>query len=112
MEVTYASSFFTFAVLIFLYHLSPLLHPGLRKVPGPVWAKCSNLWRFIDTWRGSHEVKLHDKYGSAVRVGPNVVSIADPDAIDKIYGSKTDFSKVGRHRLASFTPSYGTVFPC
>ena len=101
--------------IVFLYHLSPLLDPDLRKIPGPVWAKCSNLWRFIDTWRGSHEVnivKLHDNYGSAVRVGPNVVSIADPDAIDKIYGSKTDFSKVGGHRACEF---YGLLlydFPC
>ena len=113
MEVTYISSFFTFAFLVFLYRLSPLFHPGLRKIPGPLWARCSNLWRFIDTWRGSHEVnivKLHEKYGSAVRVGPNVVSISDPDALDKIYGSKTDFSKVGGHRLASSTASYGTTF--
>ena len=113
MELTYASSFFTFAFLVFLYQLSPLLHPGLRKIPGPIWAKCSNLWRFIDTWRGSHEVNLvnlHDKYGSAVRVGPNVVSISDPDAIDKIYGSKTDFMKVGGHWLAKSTASYGTAF--
>ena len=105
MEATYAS-FFTFCFLVFLSQLFHLLHPGLRKIPGPMWAKCSNLWRFIDTWRGSHEVnlvKLHEKYGSAVRVGPNVVSISDPDAIDKIYGSKTDFMKVGEYRLASIT---------
>lgn len=113
MEVTYASSFFTFAFLVFLYQLSPLLHVRLRNIPGPIWAKCSNLWRFIDTWRGSHEVnliKLHDKYGSAVRVGPNLVSIADPDAIDKIHGSKTDFVKVGGHRLTSFMAASGTDF--
>ena len=39
-------------------------------------------------------VKLHHKYGSAVRIGPNIVSISDPGAIDKIYGAKTDFVKV------------------
>ena len=55
-------------------------------------------------------VKLHHKYGSVVYVGPNVVSISDPDAIDKIYGSKTDFVKVGGHRLASLTASHGTAF--
>ena len=52
-------------------------------------------------------VDLHEKYGSAVRVGPNVVSIADPDAIDKIYGIKTDFMKVGGHQLANFTATHG-----
>lgn len=40
-------------------------------------------------------LKLHHKYGSAVRIGPNIVSISDPDAIDKIYGVKADFLKVG-----------------
>lgn len=55
-------------------------------------------------------IKLHDKYGSAVRVGPNLVSIADPDAIDKIHGSKTDFVKVGGHRLTSFMAASGTDF--
>lgn len=113
MEATYATFFFTFAFLVFLYQLSPLLHLRLRKIPGPIWAKCLNLWRFIDTWRDSHEmglVKLHDKYGSAVHVGPNLVSIADPDAIDKIHGSRTDFVKVGGHWLASFTAAGGTDF--
>ena len=97
MAVTYAS-FCTFFFLFFLYQVSPLFDPRLRRIPGPIWAKCSNLWRFIDTWRGSHEVnllKLHHKYGSAVRIGPNIVSISDPDAIDKIYGVKADFMKVG-----------------
>ena len=40
-------------------------------------------------------LKLHHKYGSVVRIGPNIVSISDADAIDKIYGVKTDFIKVG-----------------
>jgi hypothetical protein len=35
----------------------------------------------------------HAKFGPIVRIAPNVVSIADPEALTPIYGGKTGFPK-------------------
>jgi benzoate 4-monooxygenase len=37
--------------------------------------------------------KCHEKYGKLVRITPNQVSIADPDAIPVVYGHGTGFLK-------------------
>ena len=84
-----------FAILLRLLYLA--FKPGLRNIPGPFLAKFTNLWRLVDTYKGRHELtleNLHLRYGVAVRIGPNVVSISDPAAIESIYGVKTDFIKV------------------
>lgn len=40
-------------------------------------------------------IKLHQKYGPLVRVGPSHVSVSDPDAVKIIYGINTGFTKTG-----------------
>ena len=83
--------------LLILYYVSTLIAYGLWDLPGPALAKVSNLWRFIATWKGHLELvlrELHRKHGKLVQIGPNVVSIADPDAIETIYGIKADLPKV------------------
>lgn len=40
-------------------------------------------------------MKLHHKYGPLVRVGPNHVSVSDPEAVKVIYGINTGFTKTG-----------------
>ena len=84
------------AVVYLLYNL---LRPGLRSIPGPWLAKFSNLYRLMLNRRGrfSHDIlDLHRKYGSVVRIGPDVVSIADSRVVDSIYGLKgeSNFPKV------------------
>lgn len=39
-------------------------------------------------------LKLHAKHGPIVRISPNEVAIADPNAIKIIYGHKSGFTKV------------------
>lgn len=71
-------------------------HP-LSRYPGPFLAKFTDYWRFRDVRsRQSHvtRVALHEKHGSLVRVGPNMLSISDPDYIPKIYGPGHGFIKV------------------
>ncbi|KAL2834623.1 cytochrome P450 [Aspergillus pseudoustus] len=46
--------------------------------------------------------KVHEKYGPIVRVGPNEVSVADPNMIPVIYGIGSKFTK---------TPFYATMAP-
>ena len=76
--------------------------PGASSVPGPFLAKLTNLWRFIDVAQGRPDITqnaLHEKHGDYVRLGPNVVSVRNPDVLKTIYGInkgyvKTDFYKV------------------
>ena len=85
------------STLLFLYYVFTLFAYGLWDLPGPALAKVSNLWRLIEAWKGHQEFvlqKLHREHGELVQVGPNVVSIADPDAIEAIYGIKADLPKV------------------
>lgn len=82
-----------------IYLLRNKYHNGLNKYSGHPLAGYTNWWRFYDNLRrdtqGTH-VSLHRKYGDVVRLGPNVLSFADPRAIKTIYGlnkgmTKTDF---------------------
>lgn len=70
---------------------------GMGSIRGPVLARFSNIWRLWYMGRGDWEqtlYRLHLQYGDAVRIGPRVVSISNPEAVEGIYGTKTDFIKV------------------
>lgn len=91
-------------VLLVVGHLTRnYLTPGASSIPGPFWAKFSNLWRFIDVANGHAEAtlhKLHLKHGDYVRLGPNVVSVRNLDALKTIYGIKQGYQKVGHYRYS------------
>jgi hypothetical protein len=70
---------------------------GIQRIPGPWLAAYTNLWRFIIVWNRHpeiHHVKLHRQYGDIVRLGPNVVSVTDIDAVKQIYALNSGFIKV------------------
>lgn len=74
-----------------LYALSVVLLSPLRKVPGPVLARFTNLFYLnrVRHGRFHYENKaLHRKYGPVLRLGEDLVSIDDPSALKTIYGSK------------------------
>lgn len=76
----------------------------LRKYPGPFLASFSRLWKVMSTARGrTHldHIKLHKKYGPVVRIAPNEVSVASPEAARTLLSAGKRFFK---------TPFYG-VFP-
>jgi hypothetical protein len=80
-----------------LYFTRNYLTPGTSSIPGPFLAKFSNIWRFIDVAKGRAEVtlyKLHQKHGDYVRLGPNVVSVRNLDALKVIYGINKGYQKV------------------
>ncbi|KAK3291691.1 cytochrome P450 [Chaetomium fimeti] len=68
----------------------------LRDIPGPSLAKVTDLYRaaLVKTGR-SHEIyqKYHERYGPLLRIGPNMVSVADPAAIPDIYPMRPGFPK-------------------
>lgn len=75
------------------YFTSPL-----KDIPGPFMAKFTNFWRMYDYWCCSHtsnHQKLHNELGPAVRLGPNLVSLSDPELIKQVYSTRGDFVKVG-----------------
>ena len=69
----------------------------LRDVPGPLWAKFTDLQRmfWVRTMRAQEiHQEAHQKYGDCVRFGPNMVSIDDPAAIPILYPMRPGFPKV------------------
>jgi hypothetical protein len=72
-------------------------HNGLNKYPGPFLASLTDWWRFVDVYGRRPElshIALHKKYGPVVRLGPNTLSFADPEALKTIYGLNKGFVKV------------------
>jgi hypothetical protein len=70
---------------------------GLHKYPGPWLAAYTNWWRFFENYGRKTEkttLELHKRYGDVVRLGPDVLSFADPKAIKIIYGLNKGLTKV------------------
>ena len=109
--VTYASV--ALVVLLLLDYLRVAFKPGVRSIPGPVFARFTKLYRVVNIARGDcpdFYLRLHDKYGPIVRTGPNTVSLADPDAVPVIYGINHNYLKTGFYD--TMTPFYNdTLMP-
>lgn len=74
-----------------------LLFSPLRAFPGPFASKFTKVWHAIAVLSGHIDrtnIEWHRKYGSAVRIGPNTISISDPNLIRVIYGTKSAWLKV------------------
>ena len=70
---------------------------GLNRYPGPFLASITDWWRFWIVYKRRPEVehiKLHAKLGDVVRLGPNDLSFANPQALKDIYGLNKGFIKV------------------
>ncbi|KAF2636018.1 cytochrome P450 [Massarina eburnea CBS 473.64] len=91
---------FLFCTAISFYWLLPFLH-GLfiaptRNVPGPLLARLTRWFEYRVVQKGdSHQeyIRLHQKHGSVVRVGPNRYSFSDPTAVKTIYELGSKFLK-------------------
>lgn len=73
---------------------------GLGRFNGPFLASFTNLWRMCHAYSNNYRapmVHLHEQYGDVVRVGPNVLSFAQPQAIKDIYGPGKVWAKVCTH---------------
>jgi hypothetical protein len=66
------------------------IHP-LRAIPGPWISSVTSLWIRWQRWHGqlSFEAdKLMARYGSIVRISPNLVILNDPEAVEKVFVRK------------------------
>jgi len=81
---------------------------GLRKFASPSYAGFSSLWRIYYNLKCRHYLAVdeaHNKLGTHVRIGPNHISVSDPQALTDIYGHGANFLKdawydggAGEHR--------------
>ncbi|CAG8229941.1 unnamed protein product [Penicillium nalgiovense] len=72
------------------------LRSPLKSFPGPNLASFTNIWRMRDVAKGRCDIThndLHRRYGPAVRMGPNVLSLSDPDLISLVYNTKNPWLK-------------------
>ena len=98
-------------VLPVLFHLVPWLHDPLRQrdIPGPFIAQFSDWWLALAAYRGKRSETVHGahrKYGKpalcrplapvpirvagpVIRIAPNHISIANPDALQIVYGHQS-----------------------
>lgn len=63
----------------------------VRHIPGPVFTAFSDLWRVRAQRSSGYNrclAQLHRKYGKAVRLGPDVISLSDARDIVSIYRAR------------------------
>lgn len=87
------------AIALVIQYVVVYLNSPLKKIPGPILAKFSNIWRFYNHYGQTHietQKQLHEKYGDVVRLGPNIVSVADASLLKTIYSTRGTFLKVSR----------------
>lgn len=99
--VAMATSFLqltSFGLLGFIvFYLVAYLRSPLKDIPGPFFAKFTNWWRFFDHYNATQTLtqrRLHENLGSAVRIGPNFVSLNDPALLKTVYSTRGSFLKV------------------
>lgn len=70
---------------------------GLNHIPGPFLASLSEWWRLFVAWGWQPHlthIRLHEKYGDVVRIGPKTVIVRDPEGVKKIYALNAGYIKV------------------
>ena len=85
------------AILFASRFLWNYLRSPLKSFPGPNLASFTNIWRMRDVAKGRCDIthnNLHRRYGPAVRMGPNILSLSDPDLINLVYNTKNPWLKV------------------
>lgn len=72
----------------------------LKSFPGPNLTSFTDLWRMLAVCNGRFHVthnELHRRYGPAVHMGPNILSLSGPGLIRFLYKTKDPWLKVNVH---------------
>jgi tryprostatin B 6-hydroxylase len=96
--LTVAAWFFSYvgAAFVSMTLYRTCFHP-LRSYPGTFWDQVtqfhlvSKIWKRVDHFRQID--KLHKQYGDYVRVGPNLLSVTDPNIVQAVHASGSKFRK-------------------
>lgn len=103
-ELSLASAAFTSAALTISYLVSlwtsMLVYRAffhrLHAFPGPPGAKLTKFWHVLQLGKCDNYKRLdkwHAAYGDYVRIGPNELSIVDPDAVEAVMGARSTCTK-------------------
>ncbi|KAK7690454.1 hypothetical protein QCA50_005552 [Cerrena zonata] len=87
--IAFTVYYIVLATSIVLYRLSPF-HP-LAKYPGPLPGKISAFHLMWVSFKGRRHLylqSLHEEYGDIVRIGPNEVSLLDPNCTIHLMGTQ------------------------
>ncbi|KAJ5590564.1 cytochrome P450 [Penicillium hetheringtonii] len=90
------------AILITSRFLWNHFRSPLKSFPGPFATSYTNIWRLWDVYRGRCDITqnaLHRKYGSAVRMGPNILSLSDPNLIGQVYNTRSPWLKSAMYNV-------------
>ncbi|GJN72628.1 hypothetical protein PLICBS_006703 [Purpureocillium lilacinum] len=86
-------SLFIWKIWDYVYNI--YFHP-CAHLPGPLLFRMTILPNLYYSWKGTKHLKvdeLHKKYGDAVRIEPNFVSIMSPSSVQAIYGTGSQWGK-------------------
>lgn len=85
---------------------------GLRKIPGSWHASILDLdraWSCAAGLQMNHHLRLHERYGALVRLGPKHVSFADTELIPTVYSIGSRFYKSDFYTLFDIKAPGGKV---
>ena len=87
-------------------------HP-LRKYIGPIGASLTDLYKVYALWVKhipTSQLALHRRYGSVVRVAPNMLSISDPRMLPEVHHRYADKSGFYTHGImGGNAPTFQTL---
>lgn len=101
----------TVLVAVCIFYANRIFFHPLARVPGPLLAKCTSLWQIYHAYMGDECTavqRLHRKYGKIVRIGPNLIDIADGAALVPIYLDKRFLKPSSYHN--AYTDGFATMF--
>ncbi|KAF5549083.1 pisatin demethylase [Fusarium mexicanum] len=85
----------------------------LRHVPGPWFAGLSYIWNGWIAYSGKQHqffVALDEKYGSLVRIGPEVLITSDVELVKRMSATKSSYGKSSWVDGVRFNPYHETMF--
>ena len=106
LRVPLANPIYTLIAFVVLRLAYNKFQPGVWRIPGPTAAAYTKLWRVYDVYNGTAHltaIELHRKHGALVRIGPNHVSVSDPDFISQFYSIREDYTKTGFYPIQSIS---------
>ncbi|POS69670.1 hypothetical protein DHEL01_v211938 [Diaporthe helianthi] len=84
----------------------------LRHFPGPPLASISWLWCFLMVATGKCHTKIakaQNKYGKAMRIGPNAIMVYDPETLWQINSARSTYDRSGWYESMKFHPEGDSV---
>ncbi|KAI1205010.1 cytochrome P450 [Annulohypoxylon truncatum] len=104
-----------FFLLVLAWYVTSAVYSWyrLRHVPGPFLASFSYLWLAVYALSGK-QLEIIDyigkKYGSLIRLGPNVLLSDDPEVIKSLSSAKSKYKKSTWYLGSRFNPYHPTMF--